>query len=287
MKKHFWGLILIVLILAACNGNGEENDDVPENTDSENIAVEAVENVPARPEDLESARVEKVIDGDTVDLADGTRIRLIGINTPELEQPYYEEATEFTRSLLEGREVGLEFDIEQKDQHDRTLAYLWIGDQLANYVIVRSGWANNLSIQPNVKYEVYIEQAQEKAAAAGIGIWQPSQATVAIDFVQYDPPGPDEEKMNEEYVRLYNNGTVEINIIGFTVGDDSRNIYTFGDVVLPPNGRVTLHTGCGVDTPPSRVYWCSDAPVWNNAGDTVYVYDPTGRLVVREVIAGR
>ncbi|MBZ0307473.1 MAG: lamin tail domain-containing protein, partial [Anaerolineae bacterium] len=85
---------------------------------------------------------------------------------------------------------------------------------------------------------------------------------------------------------LYNNGTVEINIIGFTVGDDSRNTYTFEDLVVPPNGRVTLHTGCGVDSS-SQVYWCSDAPVWSNAGDTVYVYDPTGLLVVREVIAGR
>lgn len=286
MKKHFWGLILIVLFLAACNGNDENKEDESENTDSENAAVEAVENVPVRPESLESARVEKVIDGDTIDLDDGTRIRLIGINTPELEQPYYEEATQFTRSLLEGREVGLEFDIEQTDQFDRTLAYVWVGDQLANYAIVRAGWANGLSIQPNVKYEVYLEQAQEKAAAEGAGIWQRSQAALAIDFVQYDPPGPDEEKMNEEYVRLYNNGTVEINIVGFTVGDDSRNTYTFKDLMVPPNGRITLHTGCGVDTS-SQIYWCSESPVWSNAGDTVYVYDPTGLLVAREVIAGR
>ncbi|MCL4877323.1 MAG: thermonuclease family protein [Anaerolineae bacterium] len=284
MKKR-WLLLIIIMLLAACNKNGDEKND--ESNDTSNIPVEAVENLPVRPENLTTVTVTHVVDGDTVDLADGTRIRLIGINTPELDQPYYDEATQFTRALLENKQVGLEFDADELDQYDRTLAYLWIGDELANYTIVRSGWANSLSIQPNVKYAVYIEQAQEKAAAEGAGIWQQSQATVAIDFVQYDPQGPDEENMNDEYVRLYNNGTVEINIAGFTVSDESRRVYTFGDLTLLPNGRVTLHSGCGVDTPPSQVFWCADDPVWNNSGDTVYVYDTEGRLVVREVVSGR
>lgn len=284
MKKR-WLLLIIIMLLAACDKNGDEKND--ESNDTSNIPVEAVENLPVRPENLTTVTVTHVVDGDTVDLADGTRIRLIGINTPELDQPYYDEATQFTRALLENKQVGLEFDADELDQYDRTLAYLWIGDELANYTIVRSGWANSLSIQPNVKYAVYIEQAQEKAAAEGAGIWQQSQATVAIDFVQYDPQGPDEENMNDEYVRLYNNGTVEINIAGFTVSDESRRVYTFGDLTLLPNGRVTLHSGCGVDTPPSQVFWCADDPVWNNSGDTVYVYDTEGRLVVREVVSGR
>jgi micrococcal nuclease len=283
--KKRWLLLIIIMLLAACNENSNEKND--ESNDTSNIPVEAVENLPIRPENLTTVTVTHVVDGDTVDLADGTRIRLIGINTPELDQPYYDEATQFTRALLENKQVGLEVDADELDQYDRTLAYLWIGDELANYTIVRSGWANSLSIQPNVKYAVYIEQAQEKAAAEGAGIWQQSQATVAIDFVQYDPQGPDEENMNDEYVRLYNNGTVEINIAGFTVSDESRRVYTFGDLTLLPNGRVTLHSGCGVDTPPSQVFWCADDPVWNNSGDTVYVYDTEGRLVVREIISGR
>lgn len=285
MKKRWLLLIILIMLLAACNENGDEKNN--ESNDTNNVPVEVVENLPVRPENLTTVTVTHVVDGDTVDLADGTRIRLIGINTPELDQPYYDEATQFTRALLESKQVGLELDADELDQYDRTLAYLWIGDELANYTIVRSGWANSLSIQPNVKYAVYIEQAQEKAAAEGAGIWQQSQATVAIDFVQYDPQGPDEENMNDEYVRLYNNGTVEINIAGFTVSDESRRVYTFGDLTLLPNGRVTLHSGCGVDTPPSQVFWCADDPVWNNSGDTVYVYDTEGRLVVREVISGR
>lgn len=281
--------IFIVVMTAACNesddsDNGEENNESSNNSGGVFLPVE---NLPVRPEGLPEETVEEVIDGDTVELGDGTTVRLTGINSPERDQPFYEEATAYTRSLLEGKTVGVEMDVEPEDQYGRTLAYLWIGDRLASYEIVRAGYANRLSIAPNIKYEVYIEQAEEKAVAEGAGIWQQGETSLAIDYIQYDPPGPDEEKMDEEYVRLYNSSNVEINISGFTVSDDSRNEYTFGDVVVQPNERVTLYTGCGVDTPPSRLYWCADTPVWNNAGDTVYVYNAQGQLLDREVFAGQ
>lgn len=282
MKKRLL-LMLMLLILAACTGEKNNNESDDDNA----VPIVPVENLPVRPENLSEATVDDVIDGDTVELSDGTRVRLIGINTPEMEQPYYEEATAYTRSLLEGKTVGVEMDVEELDQFDRTLAYLWVGDKLANYEITRAGYANGLSIAPNIKYEVYITQAEEKAIAEAVGIWQQGQTSLVVDFVQYDPPGPDEEVLNEEYVRLYNSSSVEINVAGFTVSDDSRNVYTFGEVVVRPNERVTIFTGCGVDQPPSRLYWCSDSPVWSNSGDTVYVYDAAGGLLDRQVLAGQ
>ena len=82
-------------------------------------------------------RVVRVVDGDTVRLAingDEENVRLIGIDTPETvhptrgEEPYGKEASDFTKQLLEGRSVYLEFDIEERDRFGRLLAYLYIDD---------------------------------------------------------------------------------------------------------------------------------------------------------------
>jgi micrococcal nuclease len=71
---------------------------------------------PTQPTDLETATVAQVVDGDTVELTDGRRVRYIGINTPERDQPYYQEATEANRQLVGGKDVQLEFDAETFDE---------------------------------------------------------------------------------------------------------------------------------------------------------------------------
>ncbi len=132
------------------------------------------------PSDRTSARVTRVVDGDTVhvDLAgDDVTVRLIGIDTPEKDGPFTDlecfgdEATRFTTDLLEGRDVALEFDVERLDRFDRTLAYVWLGNELANETIVREGFAQILTIPPNVRYaERFVETARD-ARQAGRGLW--------------------------------------------------------------------------------------------------------------------
>lgn len=82
------------------------------------------------------------VDGDTIELTDGRRVRYIGINTPERDQPYYEEATEANRQLVGNKEVQLEFDVETFDKYGRTLAYVWVDGVMANLEIVHRGFAN-------------------------------------------------------------------------------------------------------------------------------------------------
>jgi micrococcal nuclease len=97
---------------------------------------------PSQPNNLETATVARVVDGDTIELADGRRVRYIGMNTPERDQPYYKEATDINRQLVEGKTVQLEFDVETFDQYGRTLAYIWIEGIMANLEIVQQGYAN-------------------------------------------------------------------------------------------------------------------------------------------------
>jgi micrococcal nuclease len=91
--------------------------------------------------------VQRVVDGDTLLLIGGERVRLIGIDTPESvkpetpPEPFGHEASEFTKQLAEGRDVRLEFDRHREDQYGRTLAFVYIGELLLNEEIVRQGFS--------------------------------------------------------------------------------------------------------------------------------------------------
>ena len=88
-----------------------------------------------------------MIDGDTIELEGGERVRLIGVNTPETVDPrrpverFGKEASAFTRRLAEGKAVRLEYDSETRDPYGRTLAYIYLPDgTLLNAEIIRQGY---------------------------------------------------------------------------------------------------------------------------------------------------
>src|SRR5574341_2058663 len=80
----------------------------------------------------EFGRVKQVYDGDTVLLEDGRRVRYLGINAPEFREPFYLKAKRFNESLVLGREIRLEFDVERADAFDRLLAYVYVGNQMVD-----------------------------------------------------------------------------------------------------------------------------------------------------------
>ena len=128
------------------------------------------------------AFVERVIDGDTIQLGTGERVRYIGIDTPELHHPrkpvqrYGREAKEFNRNLVEKRAVRLEFDVERYDKYGRLLAYIFLPDgTFVNAELLRQGYANLLTIPPNVKHTEQFVQAQKQAREAGRGLWGKGQ----------------------------------------------------------------------------------------------------------------
>ena len=139
-----------------------------------------------RPDDLPrpsptaiKARVERAVDGDTLKLAGGERVRLIGVNTPESVDPrrpvqaYGKEAAAFTARLVKGREVRLESDVEKVDRYGRTLAYVWLADgTFLNAVLVREGYAQVMTIPPNVRYADLFARLQREAREARRGLWR-------------------------------------------------------------------------------------------------------------------
>ena len=115
--------------------------------------------------------VTRVIDGDTLEIEGGYRVRYIGIDTPEKGEPYYWEALEANRSLVEGKRIRLEEDVEDRDEYGRLLRYIWVNDTMVNAELVRLGCAYSYSYPPNVKYQTYFLQMEKEAREHERGLW--------------------------------------------------------------------------------------------------------------------
>lgn len=137
-------------------------------------------------------RVERVIDGDTLLLEGGTRVRLLGVNTPETKHPDLPaeplglEAAAFTRRHVENRIVMLQFDRERRDRYRRVLAYVYRGDWLLNEELIRAGFSRAETRFPySSLMKRRFRQAQEEARANERGLW-----AAAADGLQ-SPPNAD------------------------------------------------------------------------------------------------
>lgn len=130
---------------------------------------------------LVKVKVLRVVDGDTFKcMIDGKEqtVRLIGVDTPESVNPNKEKntvegkiASEYTKRYLEDRDVELEYDIQKTDKYGRVLAYVWNGDTLFNFKLIRDGIAKPMTIAPNVKYSKIIRNLEKKAVENNKGFF--------------------------------------------------------------------------------------------------------------------
>ena len=127
----------------------------------------------------QSAGVSRVFDGDTLVLEDGARVRLDGIDAPEMEHEgrpaefLAHKAKMALTDLTRGRKIRLEYDILRYDHYGRLLAYLFLPDgTFINAEMVRLGLAHVYPHPPNLRYQETLLQAQREALEAGRGLWQ-------------------------------------------------------------------------------------------------------------------
>lgn len=241
--------------------------------------------------------LDHVVDGDTIRVmlaGESTSVRLIGIDTPETKapgqavQPFGPEAAAALGRLVAGGVVWLELDVQLWDRYDRLLAYVYVRDPAGawtweggrftqlNLALAARGWADLLTIPPDVRYADLYRPAVRDARQAGRGMWGrtppargaatgPATATAAataavrIACVLYNPVGRD---VGAETVTLEVRGSIDTR--GWRIRDEA------GHVLAVPPGRFTPGD---VVTVANR----SD-PIWNNGGDTVTLVDPEGRV---------
>ena len=127
-----------------------------------------------------TATVERVVDGDTIVLRGGERVRYIGMDTPESVKPgtpvqcFAKAASHENERLVEGRQVRLRYDTERQDRYGRTLAYVYRASDglFVNAELVRRGYARQLTIPPDVAYAGLFGRLAAQAREHGRGLWR-------------------------------------------------------------------------------------------------------------------
>ncbi len=245
------------------------------------------------------------------------RIRLLGVDCPETtvekNKPYeYDaitdleylaiwgrKAKEFTELKLKGKTVYIEFDESAglKGYYGRYLAYVYLKDGTDfNALLIKNGLAR-VYTEGTFKKESEYVKLEQFAKTNKIGLWAYSTYTtptptpaltptptstqtatgVRIVYINYDAPGNDWYNPNGEYVVIKNYGPNPVNLKGWKLKDRAGHTFVFPDITLQPGESVYIHSGEGVNTG-NTLYWGNGA-IWNNDGDTAYLYDASGKLV--------
>ena len=155
LPRRFWPLIMLIVALALVGRLG-----ILRLLDSDGRYV-----------------VERVVDGDTILLAGGERVRYIGVDTPESVQPdrpvecYGGEAAQKNKELVQGKRVILERDVSDRDRFGRLLRYVYVDGLFVNGELVKSGYAKAARYPPDTKHHDALTKLQEEAKRDNLGLW--------------------------------------------------------------------------------------------------------------------
>ncbi|MCX6813137.1 MAG: thermonuclease family protein [Candidatus Azambacteria bacterium] len=187
------GMILALFIGIAIGYGFKSNSTASPSNFADNILKEIIPgNKNSNIVDL--VKVVRVVDGDTIEIEGGEKVRYIGIDTPETVDPrksvqcFGVEASKKNKEMVEGKMVRLEKDITDRDKYNRLLRYIWIDDVLVNLELVNQGFAYSYSYPPDIKYQDQIVKAQQEAKDASRGLWSACPAQTVIPTLQENNP---------------------------------------------------------------------------------------------------
>ncbi len=115
--------------------------------------------------------VTKVVDGDTIVIEGGQRVRLLNIDTRERGENCYKEAKEILEDLVLLKNVSLERDVDDKDRYGRLLRHVYVGNLSVNLQLVKEGLAVAYIYEPNIKYVQEFRTAEEEAKSGRGCVW--------------------------------------------------------------------------------------------------------------------
>jgi len=196
--------------------------------------------------EIKTANMTRAIDGDTIETDIGI-IRLLGINTPEKKQAYYEEAKEFLKKY-ELKKV--EIEIHEKDKYNRTLGYVYFNNILINKDVLQEGLANLYVYEKDENYEE-LKKAEQEARQEEKGIWKKSGHFGCVEIVELKYV--EEKRCNNQEQLILKNKCEKLNL---TLKDSANHIY-----------KISLEKG---------IFEKNFSCVWNDDGDALLLRDDEG-----------
>ena len=122
--------------------------------------------------------VTRVVDGDTIELSTGDKVRYVGVNTPESVDPrrpvqcFGKEASAYNKKLVLDKKVRLEKDVSETDRYGRLLRFVYLEDgTFVNLKLVEDGYANMMTVAPDVSKAELFRASEKKARESGVGLW--------------------------------------------------------------------------------------------------------------------
>ena len=161
---------LLVALLSFLGGTQYEKQ-VKDILEQPNISTTTVRNLPTK------EKVKRVVDGDTIELANGQIVRFVGVNAPNNGEPFEEEATEANQKLTNGKTVTFEYDTYTSDRFGRVLAYPFTSGKNIVVELARQGMVKVTIYEDRrkLKYQDELLKAQEEAKKKKRGLWRQSK----------------------------------------------------------------------------------------------------------------
>ncbi len=201
--------------------------------------------------------ISRVIDGDTLETQEGITIRLLNINAPEKNQPFYQESLNFLKTF-ENKTVQIQ--LLDKGKYGRTLARVYTPEYL-NLEIIKKGLATKFMVhQTETKL---FAQTESQAVETQKGMWKKSPYANCIT-----------SKINPEKEIITLTINCNISLKDWVITDESRKKYKLPELSLT---QINLHTYQGNDNQ-TDLFWNSKQNIWNNDRDSLYLFDNENNL---------
>ena len=224
--------------------------------------------------DSKIVKIDRIIDGDTVEV-NGSSVRFLGMNTPERGEFYYLEAKEFLEELILNKTVRLESGKDEYDKYGRLLAYVFLNGENINLKLVEEGFANFYFPSGKDIYYNKFKESWNKCIENNKNLCEKSKNVCmeCIELKEFD--------YNNQEVIFYNKCSFDCELTNWYIKDEGRKNFVFPEFVLNKNKEVRITVGEGNNND-EILFWKNEDYVWTSAGDTLFLRDSKGKLVLWE-----